>query len=151
MTYTPISTPGAKMYISATPTGSATLEILGIESIDRVGSKSDGQERTTMRDTAKRKGKSVLEDAGSVSISGLWSNQDAGQQMLTTARAASQSYNFKVVLNDAAQLGLTNNTTFTFAALVMSFDLQPGRTPGEDLKFTATIDVDGAVSETLPS
>ena len=151
MSYTAISTPGAKLYISSTPTGSATLEILGVKSIDRIGSQSTEQDRTTMRDTSTRKGKSVLEDNGTITVKGLWSNQDAGQQMLKTARAASASYNFKAALNDAGQLALTNDTEFTFAAYVMSFDAEPGGADGSDVMFTATLGIDGDVTETLPS
>jgi hypothetical protein len=151
MAYTPISTAGEKLYISSTPSGSATLEILGIETLDRVGGVSESLDRTTMRDTSKRKGKAALEDAGTVSLAGLWSNQDAGQQMLKTARNSASAYNFKIELNDASALGLTNNTTLEFSAFVMGFDLTPGGNTGADLRFSSNIDIDGNVSETLPS
>lgn len=151
MSYTPISTPGAKIYISSTPTGSATLEILGVKSVDRIGSTSAEQDRTTMRDTVKRKGKSVLEDYGTCTVKGLWSNQDAGQQMLKTARASASPYNFKATLNDATQLGLTNDSYFSASAYVMGFDLEPGGVDGSDLMFTATLAMDSAWTETASS
>lgn len=151
MSYTPISTPGATLYISATPGGSPTLEVLGVQSVDRLGTKSDPQDRTTMRDTTKVKGKSVLRDAGQISIKGLRSNQDAGQQMLKTAEAANVTYNFKAKLSDAAQLGLSNDTYFTFAALVMGFDTEPASTPGGDIMFSSSLDIGGTITEVLPS
>jgi hypothetical protein len=151
MTYQPISTAGAKLYISSTPTGSPTLEIKGVLKMFPVGPEAQGNDRTTMPDTSRVKGKSALSDSGKGEISGLWSNQDAGQQMLKTAQASSAAYNFKWVPNDASALGLTNNTTIAFSALVMSFKTAPAGADGKDITFASQLDISGSITETLPS
>jgi hypothetical protein len=150
MTYTPISNPGEKFYISATPTGSPTLEILGVDPVPAYGPETKEIELTTMRDVVKVFGAAALDDNGSLQIKGKRSNQDAGQQMLVAAQAAKKAYNFKHVFNDAGQLLLTNNTTVVFSAMVLSFKTD-GSQAGGVKTFTATLRITGAIAETLPS
>jgi hypothetical protein len=150
MTYRPISNPGETLYISPTPTGTPTLEILGIEAMPSFGPEAKEVDVTTMRDTAKVFTAAALDDNGSLQIKGFWSNQDAGQQMLKTAQAAKTAYNFKHTLHDAAQLGLTNNTTFTFSAMVLTFKTD-GSSKGGEKMFTAQLRITGAITETVAS
>jgi hypothetical protein len=150
MTYTPTSNPGEHFYISATPTGSPTLQIKGIDALPAYGPETKEIDLTTMDDTSKVFGAVALDDNGSLQLKGKASNQDAGQQMLKTAQAAKVSYNFKHLFNDAAKLGLTNNSYITFSAMVLSYKYDSSEQGGTKM-FTATLRITGAVTETLPS
>jgi hypothetical protein len=150
MTYTPIAAPGEKFYISATPTGAATLDVLGVDKISEYGPASKEIEVTTIRDTSRVYTAAPLDDYGTVTIEGNASNQDAGQQMLKTAQAAKTAYNFKHELNDAAKLGLTNNTYFSGSGMVLSYT-QGAADKNGVRRFRAQIKPTGPWPETLAS
>lgn len=151
MTYTPIATAGWKVYISATPGGSATTEILGLDQFDKVSTERKMIDRTTLRDTTRQKGLSGIQEGKQIRLQFRRSNQDAGQQLLKAAHDAGVAYNFKTTVNDTGPLGLTNPTTYTFSAFVSSFGAGPANSVDDDLMGEAQLEVNGSVTETLPS
>lgn len=150
-TYTPIATAGWKLYISATPGGSPTNEIFGVDQFDKIETERKVIDRTTLRDTTRQRGLSGIQDGKQVRLQFRRSNQDAGQQLLKAAHDAGVAYNFKATANDAAALSLTNPTTYTWSALVSSFGAGPATTVDDDIMGEAVLEITGVPTETLPS
>jgi hypothetical protein len=114
----PITSQGTKVEIAAKPaTGSPTTftVIGGVKSVSGLGS---GQaaviDTTTLTSTRKEKRKG-LADEGQMTLAINWDEDDAGQALLTEARNSPDVYVLKITLS--------NGTTKTFDALVLSFGL----------------------------
>ncbi len=144
MAYDTTQAAGAKLYISATPTGSATTEILGITVLDpvEIGMRTP-IDITTLRDTAEQWDVSGMTKSATLRLEGFASPGDAGQALMKTARAAGTSYNFSYELND----GVTTPTKYQFAGFITKYavDTQSGK--DAVAMFRSELKITGAVTE----
>ncbi len=84
-----------------------------------------------------RKFKGTYND-GTLTLKVNRDSSDTGQAAAIVARDSDADFNFKIVLNDAANGGFTTNTTTTFKGKVMSYTMDMG---GPNSVVQATIEI----------
>jgi hypothetical protein len=134
-------TAGSKLYIGTSESIASPDDYLEIGEITDLG--SFGRVYTqikaqTIGTRGDRKYKGTYDD-GTLAVKVLRTSSDTGQAAALVARDSDSDYNFKLVLNDAAEGGFATNTTVYFKAKVMSYTLETG---GPNTVVAATINLD---------
>lgn len=117
---------GSRLFIGTTSVavtladyeGDSYIEVEEVEDAGQVGDESTSISFTALKDGRVQKLKGPR-DAGTMAIVCGDSSGDAGQDAMIAAEAQPFNYNFKVMLNDALELG-GEPTTLYFSAMVMS-------------------------------
>lgn len=124
-------------------TADTYTEIKGVEDLGEFGDEANPVEVTTLGDSRKRRLKGT-NDAGTFDLVCIRNSDDAGQRAVIAAQKERDSYNIKVVVNDAPTGGTPS--TFYFSALVMSSKVGVGSADNA-VKLTATMAINTAILE----
>lgn len=144
MAYDTTQAAGTKLYISATPGGSATTEVRGVKTIDPVSlGMRTPIDITTLRDTSEQWDVSGMVKAKRLRMQGFASPGDSGQVLLKAARAAGVTYNFSYELND----GASTPTKYQFAAFVIDYEVDTQDGKDNITQFNVEVQINGAVTE----
>lgn len=147
---------GAKLYIGGTTVVSTLVayqaltwvEVGEIEDAGELGDESEQVTFTALSDSRTRKLKGPR-DAGSLQVVCGDDPLNPGQIAMVAAEASPQSYNFKMVLNDAVTLGGNGSNQF-FRGKVFSKRRNVGAA-NNVVKRTFQVGVDTAILETDPT
>lgn len=135
--------------ISVSTDGTTFTEVSEVKSFGGIGGGTASvKDVTHLKSTAKEK-KLGLKDEGQVTLAGNYIEDDAGQEMMKTARANSTKLTMKIELaNKKTPSG--NGTTWQFDIFVQTFKTD-GISVDETVTFDSSCEITGAVDETKAS
>lgn len=135
--------------ISVSTDGTTFTEVGEVKSFGGIGGGTASiKDVTHLKSQAKEK-KLGLKDEGQVSLGGNYIEDDAGQEMMKTARTNSSILTMKVEL-DNKKTPSGNGTTWEFDVFVQTFKTD-GISVDETVTFESSCEITGAVTETKAS